>query len=357
MTAILFDGFDHRDTATRWTANGAAAFDAQITPRTGTMCARVTTLGLLYLSLTSTEEDDVMYCGFGFFGQAVGGIDLAMLGFGEAFSITNQHVALIQHPNVRGWSIRRGTILTGAAGGPATGTELVATEPNLWVPNSWHYMEFAAKIHDSTGWVELRQDGITRLRFDGDTADGGTDQKIDQVTFNLTSGGPNYGLDDVYILNEQGSVNNSWLGDTRVYPLYPNGNGGSSTPLSGSDGNSTDNYLLVDEVGAPDTSDYVFSSTDGDQDTYTFEDLPVSVGTVRGVEVRMHAAKDDTGTKQIRSVTRRSSTDSFGADKTLAAVPLWQTHTELQEQDPHAGPGAWTITNVNGTEWGVEVRP
>lgn len=236
------------------------------------------------------------------------------------------------------------------------GTLLASVTPNVWFPNSWHYIELGARIHDSAGWVELRQDGVTRLRFDGDTRNAGTDGLIDMVTFNQRTNAGTYNIDDVYILNEQGTVNNSWLGDTRCYPLYPNGNGTSSTPLSGSDGNSTDNYLLVDEAGTPVTTDYVFSQTDGDQDTYTFQDLPVTLGTIRGVEVRMHAAKDETGTKQIRAITRRLGTDSFGPDHTLAAIPLYQTHHDVDELDPHAGPGAWTISTINDTEWGVEVR-
>lgn len=345
MTAILFDGFDMVDYAHRWTNAGSSGV-ATSPVRSGTHSYLMSSNGNLNLALQASEEDDVMYCGFGWYSNT--GIDqLVVATFSENFG-TIPHVCLIRKGLIRGWEVR----LTGAVGG----TLLIPSIPNVWFPNSWHYIEFAAKIHATTGWVELRQDGVRIGRFDGDTDNAGSDQKIDHVDFNMDNNAGEYYLDDVYILNEQGSVNNSWLGDTRCFPLYPNGNGGSSTPLSGSDGNTTDNYLLVDEAGTPDSTDYVFSSTNGDQDTYTFQDLSVTLGTIRGVEVRMHAAKDDTGTKQLRSVTRRSATDSFGADKVLAAVPLYQTHTEMQELDPHAGPGAWTITNVNGTEWGIEVR-
>lgn len=350
MTAILFDGFDHGDTTDRWTGNAGSAHTT--IKRTGTRSWQQGT-GMTYRVFSATEEDDTMYCGFAFWAE--NGVDITICTLSSDLGTTHQ-VGLRLMRNIRGWEIRRGVDPRFGAVGSA-GTELVAALPNVWFHNSWHYVEFGAHIHDTTGWVEMRQDGITRMRFDGDTRNGGTDALIDQVTFaNLTNAGSLF-YDDVYVLNEQGSVNNSWLGDTRCYPLYPNGNGTSSTPLSGSDGNSTDNYLLVDEVGPPDITDYVFSQTDGDQDTYTFEDLPVTLGTIRGVEVRMHAAKDDTGTKQIRAITRRSGTDSFGPDHTLAAVPLYQTHHDIDELDPHAGPGSWTISNINSTEWGVEVRP
>lgn len=351
MTAILFDGFDLADTAHRWTSAGNTALDTSPV-RTGTHSRFVSFGGVGPYHAFDPQEDDTIYMGFGFFNSTLTTSgDLTLLHFAEGSNLDNGHIALIRKTNIRGWQVRRGS----AVADPSFGTSLISVTPNVWFPGSWHYIELGAKIHDTTGWVELRQDGVTIGRFDGDTRAGGSDGLIDMVVFNQRTNHNEYNIDDVYILNEQGSVNNSWLGDTRCYPLYPDGNGSSSTPLSGSDGNSTDNYLLVDEAGTPVTTDYVFSSTDGDQDTYTFQDLPVTLGTIRGVEVRAHAAKDDTGAKLIRLITRRSSTDSFGPDHVLAAEPLYQTHHDIDELDPHAGPGAWTIPNINDTEWGVEV--
>lgn len=343
MTAVLFDGFDMGDSVHRWTGSVDQHLTSPV--RTGTHSLQMGTgTGNTYYALDAVEEDDVMYVGFGYY-QTPHTLKSDILQLGEGHDVGPTHVRLRRDAFIRGWEVLKGD-----------GSVLIAAIPNSYFPNSWHYIEFGAKIHDTTGWVELRQDGITVGRFDGDTRNGGTDALIDLVNFHLDGATGHYYLDDVYILNEQGSVNNTWLGDTRCYPLYPNGNGTSSTPLSGSDGNSTDNYLLVDEAGLPVTTDYVFSATPGDQDTYTFQDLPVTLGTIRGVEIRLHAAKDDTGTKQIRAITRRLSTDSFGPDHVLAAIPLYQTHHDLDELDPHAGPGLWTIDNVNATEWGVEVR-
>lgn len=351
MTAILFDGFDLGDTEHRWTSAGASQIDTAPV-RTGTNSRFMSASGVGPYHAFDAQEDDTIYVGFGFHNSTLAATgDVLILWFAEANDLTNGgHVGLIRKTNTRGWEVRRG--FHPLSGG---GTSLISVIPNVWFPNSWHYIELGAKIHDSTGWVELRQDGVTIGRFDGDTRNGGTDGLIDTVVFHQRQNANEFNIDDVYILNEQGSINNSWLGDTRCYPLYPDGNGNYSQ-LTGSDGNSTDNYLLVDEASVPDTSDYVGSITPGDKDSYTFQDLPVTLGTIRGVEVRMHAAKDDTGTKQIRAVTRRLSTDAFGPDHVLAAVPLWQTHHDIDELDPHAGPGAWTIANINDTEWGVEVR-
>lgn len=339
MTAVLFDGFDHGDAAHRWTQAGSNGVSTSPV-RTGTHSYLMSSNGNLSLALAAAEEDDVMYVGFGYYGDAGGAQILCSLqeGFGAV-----THVRLSRNAAIRGWSVELGS-----------GATLIPAIPNVWFPNSWHHIEFGAKVHASTGWVELRQDGATIGRFDGDTDNGGTDLKIDQIDFNQDTNQGTYNLDDVHIVNEQGSVNNTWLGDTRCFPLYPIGNG-FYLMLLGSDGNSVDNYLLVDEAGTPVTTDYVGSTVVGDKDTYEFQDLAVTLGTIRGIEARMHAAKDDTGTKQARIIGRRSGSDFQGVDKVLAAIPLFQTHHEIFELDPLTA-AIWTIANVNATEWGAEVR-
>lgn len=350
----MFDGFDFGDKDHRWTAASMLSLSTS-NSRTGTHKARVSgSTSSCWHSFLPSEIDDEIYMGFGFFAEGIGS-NINILTFQEGYGTTN-HLALIRNSPVRGWELRRGTGPQWPATG-AAGTVVAATVPNLWFPDSWHHLELGMKIHDSTGWFELRQDGITRLRFDGDTNNGGAAGLIDQVRLNVITNGGIWGIDDVHILNSLGSIPalTTWLGDTRMYPLYPIGDG-FYLMLVGSDADSIDNWILVDETGTPITTDFVFSATVGDKDTYEFSDLPVTVGTVRGIEIRVHAAKSDTGTKQFRTIDRRAGADAFQADHALAAVPLYQTHHDILEQDPHAGPGDWTIPNVNATEWGMEVR-
>lgn len=339
MTLLLIDGFDHADGEV-WTAGPALYVTSPV--RTGTRAAVFReALGNQspYLDLNSAEEDDGITVGFGIH-MDNGVINTAtVLEFFEA--LTTSHIRLMCVGGSRAWEVQRGD-----------GTVLIAADPNIWFRNTWHYIEVKVKIANSGGTVELRQDGVTRASFTGDTQNGGSDQKIDRVRLRNTLADNIY-FDDVYILNEQGGSHNTFLGDTRMYPLYPNGNGNYSQ-LLGSDGNSTDNYLLVDEVGPAVEADYVGSATDGQKDSYTFENLPVSVGTIHAVDIRMHAWKSEDGAKSIRSLVRRSSTDAAGADLPLAVTgsPLQQLYT----LDPIAAV-AWTISTVNDSEFGAEVRP
>jgi hypothetical protein len=158
-------------------------------------------------------------------------------------------------------------------------------------------------------------------------------------------------FDDLYVCDGTGSAPaNDFLGDCRVEAIFPSGNGNSSV-LVGSDGNSTDNYLLVDEA-APNTTDYVESSTVTDKDTYAYGNLAATTGTVFGVQPVPFAAKTDAGTRSIVSVARVSATEVDSAAKTLSTTYTY--YPDVREAKP--GGGAWAIGDVNGAEFGVKIN-
>jgi hypothetical protein len=158
-------------------------------------------------------------------------------------------------------------------------------------------------------------------------------------------------VDDYYACDIQGSTNNDFLGDVRVQAVFPNGNGNYSQ-LTNDLGNMTNNYTHVDEADPNDDTDYVESSNAGDKDTYTYQDLPTTTGTVYGVQVMTYAKKTDSGSRTIRNLARLSGTDADnGSD---IALPSGYTYLpSIFETKP--GGGAWTITDVNNAEFGVKV--
>jgi hypothetical protein len=118
--------------------------------------------------------------------------------------------------------------------------------------------------------VIIKLDGITRVQLAMPTS---TSQ---QMPFEGKLGYLDYGagqrcnLDDIAINDLDGSRDTSWCGDGHVIALPPNGNSDSSQ-FVGSDSNSTDNYLLVDEFPATLTGgggDYVESDASGAIDFY-----------------------------------------------------------------------------------------
>lgn len=360
MTMILIDGFDHADYADVWTASALALDTGTI--RTGTRSGNQVgaggpLYGEAYYALSASDVDDGVTMGMAFWlasADANSGFFLGARSSGMYFSEDSTvHLSANFRNDTRAIELWRGPV--------GTGTRLGFTDTNIFTFNTWNYLELGAKIADSGGLAEIRLNGVPVLDYAGDTRNAGTAGTINRMGF--TGGGDtgsaqNRRFDDAYLLNEQGSAPyNSFLGDLRMYPRLPNGNGFYSQ-LLGSDGNSTNNSLLVDEVGAPLSADYVGSATNGEIDTYAFEDMSAvqSIGTIYAVESRIYAAKTETGTKQMRLIVRRSSTDATGPDHILAENS-YATYRYIMQLDPHAGPGAWTISNFDATEFGVEVRP
>lgn len=224
----------------------------------------------------------------------------------------------------------------------------VGTGPNAFSTNTWHYFEFHTYSHDSAGFYEIKIDGSTVL------SDTGLDTKysvyfIDVVR--IASGVDSVWIDDLYVLTGSSLTP---LGDIEVVTLLPTGNGTSSDML-GSDANSTDNYLLVDNNAAipPATTEYVGSGTEGDTDTYAMGDV-TGTPDILGVQTSLYAEMTDTGPKSIRPVIRSGTTDYPGT-----TIPLlnsaYKLVDEVWENDPDTAT-AWTYTGVNAMEVGQEVR-
>lgn len=217
----------------------------------------------------------------------------------------------------------------------------------------WHYVEFKAKIDDSTGTYEVKLDGTSVISGTGaDTRNGGN-ATADRVRLGASVAGNaalTESIDDFYICDDQGSTNNNFLGDVRIECLFPNGNGNSSQ-LVGSDSNSTDNYLLVDESTPNSDTDYVESSTVSDKDTYAMSNLTSTAGTVYGIQIMPFARKTDAGTRSIKSVTRLSGTEEDSADKALSTGYTYLM--DIRETKP--GGGAWSVSDINSMEVGVKV--
>lgn len=224
------------------------------------------------------------------------------------------------------------------------GATLIFTAPVAWTDNTWFYVEVTVKLGDTLGTVSAKVNGATvGTPFTGDTKNAGTKTVFDYVRFMGTNTAA-CTMDDIYVTNDA-----TPLGDIKVETLYPNGNGAASA-WAGSDGNSTDNYLLVDEVGTPDVGDYVSSSTAGQQDLYTMTDLAAGLGSVRAVFVSAHSIKTDSGSRQVKLLARGGATNASPArDLSTSFVGAgygWMVNPETGSP--------WTRSEVNALQTGVE---
>jgi hypothetical protein len=234
------------------------------------------------------------------------------------------------------------------------GTTLLATIPYTFNTSAYVYVEFRAKIDNSAGEWELRVDGVTLDSATGvDTQTSGNAYAnilwLGEITNNASH---DLYYDDLYVLETAGGGEDDFLGDVRVECLFPNGNG-ATNDWDGSDGNSVDNYLLVDETAPNGDTDYVESTSVADRDLYEYGNLATASGTVYGVQILPSAKKTDTGARSIASVARLTGgTDEVGADLPLGTAYAYRIEG-VREEKP--GGGAWTIADVNAAQFGTEV--
>lgn len=156
-----------------------------------------------------------------------------------------------------------------------------------------------------------------------------------------------YVLDDLLIFDDTGASYNTLPAPMKAEPLRLDGQ--VSAQFVGSDGNSTDNHLLLDEHPVS-NADYVESSTLGETDLYTVADR-VNPGDVQFVRVVAVAENPDGGANSLDLVLESGATTENSAAKGLGASET--VVDEIWETDPNTA-AAWTGAAVDALEVGFE---
>lgn len=243
-----------------------------------------------------------------------------------------------------------GFYLPNGYGNPTT---LLATSTAVITQNTWYYLEGKLSIDDTTGSLQLLLDGVEVINVSGIDTKFTTMAGTDRIRF---SGGL---FDDVYIedttdgTGSQGHAFDDFLGDVTCEVIRPTGNGASSD-FTGSDGNSTDNYLLVDDAPGPDDdTTYVASATPTDKDLYEYGSIAATSGSIYAVQTLPWIRKDDAGARTFKAVARLSGgTEEAGAETSLNET--YGFRAEMRTQKP--GGGDWSIADLNGAQFGVQVE-
>jgi hypothetical protein len=220
---------------------------------------------------------------------------------------------------------------------------LASSAANIIKAATWQYWEIWATCNDSTGRVVVQIDGSTVIDFTGDTKNGGTNNSFDMIRWGRSAPA---NIGEIRV-----SDSSTFLGPTTVYYRGVNGNG-ASTGLTGSDGNQTDNYLLVDETTPNGDTDYVEGTTVGTGDTYAVADTPTGSWDVYGARVVWNSRTTDAGAKATRGLIRTGGTIYPGADWPNASS--YDAYWEVWEDNPDTA-SAWTAGEIDAVEVGVQI--
>lgn len=362
MSLIFCDGFDDGITNQKWNLGYGSGCSVVTGGRTGKRLQLAdVSYGQVRRQVAAADEHATFIWGFALQANAVNFFDQSNFysGMGNAGSVlsdsgTVTHVSIGLEggntnvsPRVTAW---RG-MDSNYTGGTLLGSGPVAP----WVINNWYYIECKVVASNTVGSVTVKINGTTVLSLTGiDTLNGGTKTVYDSfgiATITNYNNGVVGWYDDLYLCNGAGSINNDFLGDIAIETLLPSGDG-SSSQWVGSDGNSVNNSLLVDEAGAPDTTDYVQDGTVGERDLYAYSNLATTSGPVFGMQIASHAQASASGARNLKNIVKSSAT--VAASGTKALTTTWAPALSIQETDPSTS-AAWDIAGVNAAEIGVEV--
>lgn len=342
MSLIFVEGFDDGLQSSKWTSWGNNVQTS--IKRTGTGASN-SSGGDYYYALLAGDQSATLIVGMAQYHSALPSSGRRHWRLQADVGVTT-HVAFTRNSSGAIEAYRGGTF----------GDTLLGTTANNLLPiNTWNYVETKVVLNDTTGAITIKVNGVTALTLTNiDTKNGGTAVVFDRLHFGSTTGdAAAMYVDDLYLCNAAGSVNNDFVGDCSVLTIFPDGNGNSSQWV-GSDADSVNNYLLVDENPDPNTSDYVESGTATNIDTYSFGNMTGTADSIVGVVSRVYAAKSDAGAQLMRQTTRIGGVNyPHGTD--IALSTSYTGYGRIMETSP-ATSVAWTQSEIDGTEFGVEAR-
>jgi hypothetical protein len=221
---------------------------------------------------------------------------------------------------------------------------------------SWVYLEVKITVRTGTN-------GAYEMRLNGATDTSGTSVNL------AASGGDGWDvfsqrwsasyntrleLDDIYIANGTGSVNNDFLGPQTVEGIEVDTDGATNqwTPATGSD-----NSNMVDDLGTSnpvDTNNYNGSDTNTNKDLFNFTDLTDTAGTINAVQLGVQMAMASAGTRTVKTKYRDPDTTEADGTSHVVDSTSYDEFTEVFQQNP-AATATWDSTDIDGGQFGIEV--
>jgi hypothetical protein len=213
---------------------------------------------------------------------------------------------------------------------------------------TWYYVELKVVVHNSAGTVELRVNEGVDLSLANVKTQNTSNTFANRLAFKKPAGYyTQYMLDDMYVLDGAGTINNDFLGDMKVEVIRPSGPGATTqwTPQPGGA-----NWEAVDQ----DDNSWVQASAAGSLDTYAFGDLQNISGNIAGVAVTVYAKNSDAFGHRVKSVIRSGGVDTEAPTAQSVTDISYHYKSFITERDPNTT-APWTVSGVNGAEYGVKL--
>lgn len=206
------------------------------------------------------------------------------------------------------------------------------------------YQHFECEI--GPGTCEVRINGVTVLN----TAESEVVFGYAQVILGGCIGFPKSGaaevtmlLDDVFARDGSGALNNSWIGDQKVYTRMPDEDGAEQdwTPSTG-----TEAWSILDNV-PPIDAQYVNANAAGDRTSVGFASYPTDIVAISGVYTASRVWKTDAGNAKFTTDFISGASETNQPNHPLSTAPRW--YGDMFETNPATGL-PWLVTDLNAAQ-------
>jgi hypothetical protein len=219
--------------------------------------------------------------------------------------------------------------------------------------SAYHWIEFHYKISTSVGIVEIWIDNIQIMNLTAINTTYYSNSTFSNIIIGGNGSNSVIGYyDDLYILNTNGTYNNTRLGDSRIETLLPNSDASPNTGIPSVIGS---HYAMVDSAQNNGGSTYVtLSNTSNQEELYKVNSLVSTPASVYGVKV-LNLAEKSSVTNTIsatESIIVSNGVISTGNVTNLTSQ--YSTVVGIFETDPNTG-NVWTYGNVNIANVGIKV--
>lgn len=233
--------------------------------------------------------------------------------------------------------------------------------------SEWYRIEMYFYNNTSSGYLEIscRLNGTSFASTTTSTNTGG----VSRLTLGVSTSTTNYTcyFDDFALNDSSGSYQNSWVNDTKIVHIKPNGQGDNNQIGSG----LSTNYQNVDELTPDDatTTNTTLSNSVGDIDDYNLEDTTSSIGsedTINCVSVGIRYAggsssnndsivpriKASSGGTVEEGTTITPVSTSYNTNKN--ATDFVSTYDLVLYDLPGASSSPWTKSDLDNAQIGFK---
>jgi hypothetical protein len=220
----------------------------------------------------------------------------------------------------------------------------------------WYLFEIYFKEADApSGRLTVTVDGNIVIDVTGDTKPAGT--TVDNIFFTTYLNNTMH-IDDLALndtSNADGKNDNSWCGDGIVIRVPPDEDGTSPGNWTGSDADSTDNWLMVDEYPSDGDTTYVYhdATVTGHQEQFHVTSPSMTGKTILRVWPEARARKTAAVTNTLKLGLLGSAGDDMSAGQALSIGSYTRIVGNNYKTNP-VDAGTWLEADINAQEIIIE---